>query len=51
MIRRFLHDERGASAIEYALIAGSIFLAIVAVVTMIGGGLRDIFADVAAGFD
>jgi pilus assembly protein Flp/PilA len=27
-LRRFIHDERGATAIEYALIAGFIFLGI-----------------------
>lgn len=31
--RRFLSDERGATAIEYAMIAGLLFLAIVAAVT------------------
>jgi len=29
MLKRFLHDESGATAIEYALICGLLFLAIV----------------------
>ncbi len=32
MFKRFLADESGATAIEYALIAGLIFLAIVSAV-------------------
>lgn len=31
--KRFLFDESGATAIEYALVAGLVFLAIVASVT------------------
>ena len=34
MLKRFLRDERGVTAIEYGLIAGLMFLAIVAGVTM-----------------
>ncbi|ADK99510.1 Flp family type IVb pilin [Brevundimonas subvibrioides] len=30
LIRRFLSDERGATAIEYGMIVGAIFLVIVA---------------------
>jgi pilus assembly protein Flp/PilA len=47
MFLRFLQDERGATAIEYALIAGSIFLVIV--VASIGSSLSPIFTSVAAG--
>ncbi|MEZ5995709.1 MAG: Flp family type IVb pilin [Hyphomonadaceae bacterium] len=48
MITRFLRDERGASAIEYAVIAGLIFLAIVAAIIPIGDSLATIFGDAAA---
>ena len=34
LIRRFLNDERGATAIEYALIVGMIFLVIVGAVSL-----------------
>lgn len=40
----FISDERGATAIEYALIAGMIFLVVVAAVTTTGadvGGAWD----------
>lgn len=48
MIARFLRDEAGATAIEYALIAGLIFLAIVAAIIPIGGSLSGTFNDAAA---
>jgi pilus assembly protein Flp/PilA len=47
MMRRFLHDERGATAIEYAVIAGLIFLAIVAAIIPIGASLSDTFNEAA----
>ena len=50
MIRQFLYDERGATAIEYALIAGLIFLAIVAAIIPIGESLQDIFTTISAAF-
>ena len=37
MARRFWEDESGATAIEYALIAGSIALVIIATINAIGG--------------
>jgi pilus assembly protein Flp/PilA len=36
---RFVRDERGGTAIEYSLIAGFIFMAIVTAVGLIGTGL------------
>jgi pilus assembly protein Flp/PilA len=36
MLRAFLRDERGATAIEYGLIASVIFLAIITSVTLYG---------------
>jgi pilus assembly protein Flp/PilA len=38
---RYIADERGATAIEYTLIAGGIALVIIATVTAIGNQLRD----------
>jgi len=48
MLRRFLQCERGATAIEYAIIAGGIAVAIVAAVKSVGTPLNDIYASVAS---
>ena len=50
MLRSFLKCERGATAIEYPIIAGSIAVVIVAAVKLIGTPLSDTFMAVAAGF-
>ena len=39
-LRRFLADEKGATAIEYALIASGVAGAIIAVVTSTGSSVR-----------
>lgn len=49
--RRFANDECGATAIEYALIAGFIAVVIVAVLSQIGGNLNVIFVKVKTGFE
>jgi pilus assembly protein Flp/PilA len=49
MMHKFLKDERGATSIEYAVIAGLIFLAIVAAIVPIGTRLDDIFRLAAGG--
>ena len=41
MIRRFLKDERGATAIEYALIASGVAVAIASTVMSLGSAVRD----------
>jgi pilus assembly protein Flp/PilA len=46
LIARFLHDERGATAIEYCLIASFIALAIVVTVQGIGPQLNTKFTSV-----
>lgn len=46
MIKRFLDDESGATAIEYGLIAAGISIAIVAVVFTLGEELEGIFSNV-----
>jgi pilus assembly protein Flp/PilA len=43
MLRKFLRDENGATAIEYSLIAGFIALAIIAAVRMTGQQLITLF--------
>jgi pilus assembly protein Flp/PilA len=47
---RFLRDEKGATAIEYAIIAGSLSIVIVVAVQSIGTSLNVIFTSVQAGF-
>lgn len=49
-LRRFLADERGATAIEYALIAGGISIVIITAVQGIGTTLNDTFTSVKNGF-
>jgi pilus assembly protein Flp/PilA len=50
LARAFRHDRSGATAIEYGLIAGFVFLAIVAPLQLMGSSLTAVFAKVAAGF-
>ncbi|WP_332686012.1 Flp family type IVb pilin [Bosea sp. (in: a-proteobacteria)] len=45
----FLHDRRGATAIEYCMIAFMISLACITGATAIGPALRGFFEQVAAG--
>jgi len=42
----FLHDETGATAIEYGLIAAGIALAIIAVVNGLGSNLNTMFSSI-----
>jgi pilus assembly protein Flp/PilA len=49
MIMKFFRDERGATAIEYALIASLIGLVIIGAVTAIGDSLNGTFNEAAAG--
>ena len=44
-IRRFLSNESGTTAIEYGLICGLIFLAIVGGVTALGTGVSNMLYD------
>ncbi|SOY58383.1 Flp/Fap pilin component [Cupriavidus taiwanensis] len=47
LIARFIKDERGATAIEYGLIAGLIALAIAASAGALGTNLKDGFQNLA----
>jgi pilus assembly protein Flp/PilA len=49
-MRRFLRDERGATAIEYALIAVIISIVVVGGATTIGTSLKTSFQSVSSGF-
>jgi pilus assembly protein Flp/PilA len=46
LLRRFASDERGATAIEYGLIAAGISVAIIAVVQSLGSSLNTTFTSV-----
>ena len=46
LIKRFVKDESGATAIEYGLIAAGISVAIITVVTGLGSKLETTFTSV-----
>jgi pilus assembly protein Flp/PilA len=48
MLKRFLNNEDGATAIEYGLIAALIGVAIIVAVTAVGTNLSGTFGKVAA---
>ncbi len=50
LVSRFLKDESGATAIEYALIALFIGVVLITVLTSIGTELKEPFIAVEAGF-
>jgi len=45
-LQKFLHDESGATAIEYGLIAAGISIAIITIVQGVGGKLVTTFTKV-----
>ena len=49
-LRRLLSNQAGTTAIEYAIIGSGVFLAIVAVVRIIGQDLNALFESVAGNF-
>lgn len=50
-MRGFLGDDSGATAIEYALVAGSISIVIVTLALQTGEAVQDRFQAVADGFN
>ncbi len=48
LVRRFLNDDRGATAIEYGLIAAGISVAIIAVVNGLGTQLNTTFSSISS---
>ncbi len=48
LLKRFVADESGATAIEYGLIAALIAVAIIAAVSLVGTNLTTTFNTVAA---
>ncbi|HTK35982.1 MAG TPA: Flp family type IVb pilin [Caulobacteraceae bacterium] len=49
LVLRFVRDEAGATAIEYALIASLIALVIIGGVTTLGSNLRGTYNNIANG--
>jgi pilus assembly protein Flp/PilA len=47
-LQRFLRDERGATAIEYGLIAGLIFLAILTGVNLFAANANTMFGTISS---
>ena len=50
MFRRWLHDDRGATAIEYCLLAAITAIAAVAGLTMLGSSTNGLWAKVGNAF-
>ncbi|MFZ1989462.1 MAG: Flp family type IVb pilin [Alphaproteobacteria bacterium] len=48
-LSRFASDESGATAIEYGLIAAGIAVAIITIVSTVGGDVTDTFTKVSSG--
>ncbi len=51
LARSFWRDDRGATALEYALLAALIFLAILATVRALGGELNSTFENIDSELD
>ncbi len=49
LLARFRRDQSGATAVEYALVASGIFLAVVTTVTALGTYVSGMYANVASG--
>ena len=45
-LQRFVRDEEGVTAIEYALIATLIAIAVIATVTLVGNQLNVVFTNI-----
>ena len=46
LLRNFLHNEQGAAAIEYGLLAAGISVVIIATVAALGSNLNTTFSNV-----
>jgi pilus assembly protein Flp/PilA len=51
LLKRFIEDENGATAIEYALIGTLISLAIISGMGLIADQVQRMFSDVQEGFE
>ncbi|MBX9683309.1 MAG: Flp family type IVb pilin [Hyphomicrobium sp.] len=50
-LKKFVADQDGATAIEYALIAGIVSVAIVASLTQVTGQLAGVFSEISNQFN
>jgi Flp pilus assembly pilin Flp len=50
LLRRFVASDRGATSIEYAVIASGVALAIVVGIESVGTALNDVIGDIGALF-
>jgi pilus assembly protein Flp/PilA len=48
MLRRFVRDKRGATAIEYAMIASGVSIVIAATIIGLGANVKGLYITVAA---
>lgn len=48
MLKQFIQEEEGVTAIEYGLLAALIAVALILGATALGTGLNDLFLDIAA---
>lgn len=48
LVKKFLKNESGATAIEYGLIAALISVAIIGGATAVGGGVNTAFTDISS---
>ncbi|MGD8327185.1 MAG: Flp family type IVb pilin [Sphingomonadales bacterium] len=51
LVRRFIRDEEGATAIEYGLIAALVAIAAITALTSVGSQLTATFTEVATELD
>ena len=51
LTENFIHDESGATAIEYGLIAALVSVAAVTALTSVGSSLNNLFASVSSTLD
>ena len=51
LVKSFLQDESGATAIEYGLIAGLVSVAAIGALTLMGGSLDSMFTGVSLQLD
>ncbi len=51
LLKKFVADQDGATAIEYALIAGIVSISIVATLTQVTGQLAAVFSNISTQFD
>lgn len=49
LIKDFIKDESGATAVEYGLIAGLIAVVIIGALTTLGGEIKDLFEKISGG--